>query len=67
MVSIDDEIKRMEKEKEKLIKEMENLEDVKSRNEISEDDYKVEKNKIERKIVVIMDRLVQYRFIKGQS
>ncbi|NVM01016.1 MAG: hypothetical protein HWN67_01655 [Candidatus Helarchaeota archaeon] len=65
MASINDEIKRMEKEKKKLIKEMEKLEDVKSRNEIPEEDYEIEKNKIERKIVEVMDRLVQFRFLKG--
>lgn len=65
MASIKDEIKRMEKEKKKLIKDMENLEEMKSKNSISQDDYEIEKNKIERKIVEVMDRLVQYRFLNS--
>ncbi|MFX1450398.1 MAG: hypothetical protein ACFFCM_06135 [Promethearchaeota archaeon] len=65
MTLLKDEIKRLELEKKKLIKEMEKLEDKKSKNEISEADYQIEKNKIERQIVEVMDHLVQYRFLKG--
>lgn len=65
MSPIKDEIKRLENEKKKLVKEMENLENRISKNEISEEDYSLQKNLIERKIVEIMDLLVQYRFLEG--
>ncbi|MHA1301881.1 MAG: hypothetical protein ACTSO9_20890 [Candidatus Helarchaeota archaeon] len=62
MTSVDSEIKRLKSEKEVLIKRIKELEV--NKGKLSEDDYNTKKNQIERALVEIMDKLVQYEFFK---
>ncbi len=64
-MSFKDAIKGLEKEKDQLLGELKNLEDKKLKNLISKEDYDFQKNKIERALVEIMDRLVQFRYVQN--
>ena len=59
--------KNLEKQRDTLLKDLENLKERLKRGEISEDEYKEERHKIERKIVEVMDRLAQMRFLMGRA
>ncbi|MHA1380119.1 MAG: hypothetical protein ACTSRG_17235 [Candidatus Helarchaeota archaeon] len=61
MSSLQDKLKNLEKEKKNLIDKFKKLE--KDKESLSKDDYNLQRNNIERALVEIMDRLVQYRKI----
>jgi len=50
---------RLQKRKEELLEELESLESDYEQGKIPEKQYKTERNRLERDIVVTMDRLVQ--------
>jgi len=55
----------LERAKEALLKELERLEELKAKGEISEEEYAKKRGDIERKLVEIMDRLAQLKFLLG--
>ena len=57
----------LEKEKERLEKEMEALIEKRNKGEISEEEFNEAKKRIERKFIEVMDRIVQLRYITGES
>jgi regulator of replication initiation timing len=59
--------KNLEKQRDALLKDLENLKERLKNGEISEDEYQEERRKIERKIVEVMDRLAQMRFLMGRA
>jgi len=59
--------KNLEKQRDALLKDLENLKERLKNGEISEDEYNEERRKIERKIVEVMDRLAQMRFLMGRA
>ena len=65
MVSLKNRINSLELEKEELLNEFKKLES--NKKNLSEDDYESQKNRIERALVEIMDRLVQYRVIENSK
>jgi len=59
--------KDLEKRRDSLIKDLKNLEKKLKKGEITEEQYKEERHKIERALVEVMDRLAQMRFLMGQT
>ncbi len=59
--------KDLEKQRDALLKELETLKKRFESGEISEEEYKKERHKVERKIVEVMDRLAQMRFLMGRA
>ncbi|RJS85755.1 hypothetical protein CW702_00715 [Candidatus Bathyarchaeota archaeon] len=59
--------KDLERQRDALLKELETLKKRFENGEISEEEYKEERHKIERKIVEVMDRLAQMRFLMGRA
>ena len=57
----------LEKEKERLEKEMEALIEKRNKGEISEEEFNEAKKRIERKFIEVMDRIVQLRYITGEG
>ncbi len=58
-------LKALEKRQKELIKELEELIKKRESGEISEEEFHVQKTKLEREYVEVMDRLAQLRFIIG--
>lgn len=59
MVPLNFSHERLLHRKEELLRELESLESEYEQEKISDGQYKVERNRIEREIVAIMDRLTQ--------
>jgi len=58
-------IEELTREKDRLVDELLSLKDKYEKGEISKEEYEEKRRKIERKIVEVMDRLVQLGFILG--
>lgn len=58
-------IEELTREKDRLVDELLSLKDSYEKGEISKEEYEEKRRKIERKIVEVMDRLVQLGFILG--
>ncbi len=58
-------IEKLTKERDKLVEELLSLKDKYEKREISKEEYEEKRREVERKIVEIMDRLVQLGFILG--
>lgn len=59
--------KHLEKERDALLKELKELEKMRKEGQISEEEYKERRHKIERGLVETMDRLAQMKFLMGQA
>jgi len=59
--------KDLEKQRDKLINELKNLEEKHRSGNVGEEEYKEKRHEIERALVEIMDRLAQTRFLMGQG
>lgn len=55
-------IKGLERRKKELEDEFESIEKKFKEQQISQDDYAMERKRIEREFIEVMDRLTQYRF-----
>jgi len=60
-------IKDLETQRDRLLDELESLDEKHKRGEVDEETYKKERNRIERSIVEVMDRLAQMRFLSGEA
>ena len=60
-------MRELQKKKEQLEREMEELIKLKKEGKISEEEFEKRKKKIEREYVEVMDRLVQMRYITGEE
>ncbi len=58
-------IEELTKEKDRLVEELLSLKAKYEKGEISKEEYEEKRREIERKIVEVMDRLVQLGFILG--
>ncbi|HDM24125.1 hypothetical protein DRO02_00810 [archaeon] len=58
-------IEELTREKDRLVDELLSLKGKYEKGEISKEEYEEKRRKIERKIVEVMDRLVQLGFILG--
>ena len=58
-------IEELTREKDRLVEELLSLKDKYKKGKISKEEYKEKRRRIERKIVEVMDRLVQLGFILG--
>jgi len=59
--------KDLEKQRDKLVEELKNLEKRRESGEIDEDEYKKKRHDAERAVVEVMDRLAQMKFLSGQA
>lgn len=59
--------KSLEKQRDALVKELKALEERRKKGDLSEEEYKEKRHKIERSLVEIMDRLAQAKFLMGQT
>jgi len=59
--------KSLERQRDALLRDLENLKERFKNGEISEGEYREERRKVERKIVEVMDRLAQMRFLMGRA
>jgi hypothetical protein len=59
--------KDLEKRRDLLLDDLKALEGRFKKGEMTEDQYKEQRHKIERALVEAMDRLAQMRFIRGQT
>ncbi len=59
--------KDLEKERDRLIDEIEKLEEGHKNGKVDEKTYKEKRHEIERAIVEVMDRLAQMRFLMGNE
>jgi len=53
-------------ERDRLVRELEELEKKHEKGAIQEEEYTARKKELERKIVEVMDRIVQMEFLLGQ-
>lgn len=63
--SIKRKLEELEREKERIIEEFKRLEEKLRGGVISEEEYREERYKLERKAVEVMDRIAQLRFMAG--
>ncbi|MCS7120369.1 MAG: hypothetical protein RMJ07_01700 [Nitrososphaerota archaeon] len=59
--------KDLERQRDKLVDELKNLEERRKKGELSEEAYKEKRRELERQIVEVMDRLAQMRFFSGET
>ncbi|MFB0504177.1 MAG: hypothetical protein ACETWE_10110 [Candidatus Bathyarchaeia archaeon] len=59
--------KDLERRRDSLLDDLKALEGRLKKGEMTEDQYKEQRHKIERALVEVMDRLAQMRFLKGQT
>ena len=59
--------KDLERKRDSLLDDLKALEVRLKKGEMTEDQYKEQRHKIERALVEVMDRLAQMRFIRGQT
>ena len=59
--------KNLEKQRDRLLKELKKLEEEYKKGRIDEETYKTKRHGIERAIVEVMDRLAQMNFLMGQA
>jgi uncharacterized membrane protein len=59
--------KDLEKQRDRLVDELKNLEERRKKGELSEESYEEKRREIERAIVEVMDRLAQMRFLAGET
>ncbi len=64
---IKDRKKQLERQRDALLNELKELEKMHKEGQISDEEYKERRHKIERGLVEIMDRLAQMKFLSGQA
>lgn len=58
-------LEELEKERDRIIEEFRRLEEKRNSGAITEDEYREERYKLERRAVEVMDRIAQLRFMAG--
>lgn len=64
---VEDELKRLLSEKKRLEERFEELQKLFQSGKIGEQEYNEQRRSIEREFVEVMDKLVQIRFLAGES
>jgi len=59
--------KKLEKQRDQLLKDLKKLDEDYRKGKIDENTYKAKRHDIERAIVEVMDRLAQMRFLMGEA
>jgi chromosome segregation ATPase len=63
--SVKRKLEELEREKERIIEEFKRLEEKRRGGVVSEEEYREERYKLERRAVEVMDRIAQLRFMAG--
>jgi len=63
--SVRKKLEELEREKDRIIEEFRKLEERRNSGAISEDEYRKERYRLERRAVEVMDRIAQLRFMAG--
>jgi len=65
-MSIGDEVEKLKKRRDRLVQEILKLDEAYKRGELDEEEYRSKRKSLEREVVEVMDRLVQYEsLMKG--